>query len=123
MQAHHILSIDDEDIIRELLGELLEAHGYRFTGVGTPHEALNIARSDPPDLIITDLQLEESDGLELVEKMAELVPDAPVILLTGILFDSQTVNETLSNKISTYISKTAPLSDLLAEVKRLLKDR
>ncbi len=118
---HHILSIDDEDIIRNLLGELLEAHGFRFTGVATPHQALTIARDDPPDLIITDLQLEESDGLELVDQLAELVPEAPVILLTGILFDAKTVDEKLSDKISTYISKTSPLDTLLKEIKRLLK--
>lgn len=118
---HHILSIDDEDVIRELLGELLETHGFRFTGVGTPKEALNVARNDPPALIITDLQLEESDGLELVDKLAEIVPDAPVILLTGILFDTTTVDEKLSDKISAYVSKTAPLDSLLAEIKRLLK--
>ncbi len=118
---HHILSIDDEDIIRDLLGELLEAHGFRFTGVATPREALAIARDDPPDLIITDLQLEESDGLELVDKFAEFVPDAPVILLTGILFDTKTVDEKLTGKISAYISKTAPLDTLLKEINRLLK--
>ena len=116
----HILSIDDEDIIRQLLGELLDAHGYRFTGVATPREALRVARDDPPDLIITDLQLEESDGLELVDKFTEIVPGAPVILLTGILFDSKTVDEKLSGKVPAYISKTAPLSSLLSEIKRLL---
>ena len=117
----HILSIDDEDIIRELLGELLDAHGYRFTGVATPREALRVAREDPPDLIITDLQLEESDGLELVEKFTEIVPRAPVILLTGILFDTKTIDEKLTGKVSGYISKTSPLSTLLSEIKRLLK--
>lgn len=117
---YHILSIDDEDIIRELLGELLEAHNFRFTGVGTPSAALRAVRDDPPDLIITDLQLEDSDGLELVDKLQEFVPDAPVILLTGILFDAKTVDEKLSGKISAYISKTAPLQSLLTEIKRLL---
>ncbi len=118
---HHILSIDDEDIIRELLGELLQAHGFRFTGVATPAEARRVAKEDPPHLIITDLQLEDSDGLELVEELNAIVPDAPVILLTGILFDNRTVDEKLSRKISAYISKTAPLESLLHEIKRLLK--
>ena len=118
----HILSIDDEDIIRELITEFLEAYDYRVTGVRNPTEALKVAQSDPPALIITDLQLEDSDGLQLVEKLQEFIPDAPVILLTGVLFDARTVDEKLSGKISAYVSKTAPLETLLKEVHRLLGD-
>ena len=125
MKQTHILSIDDEDIIRELLGELLDAHGYRFTGVATPHEALRVAREDPPDLIITDLQLEESDGLELVEKFTAIVPDAPVILLTGILFDAKTVQEKLTGKaaIAGAIGSAAVAAALLYANKRKEKKK
>ncbi|MCF3650850.1 response regulator [Synoicihabitans lomoniglobus] len=118
----HILSVDDEEIIREMLGELLEIHGYRVTGVATPSAALKVARNDPPDLVITDLQLEESDGLQLVDQLSKIIPDVPVVLLTGILFDSKTVDQSLSHKISAYLSKTAPLSELTAEIHRLLKN-
>lgn len=116
----HILFVDDEQVIIDLVKEYLELHDYRITGVKTPHAALQVIRDDPPDLIIADLQLPDSDGLKLVAKFKKILPDVPVILLTGVWFDAETVDETLSGHISAYVSKTAPLQQLAAEVKRLL---
>ncbi|MCC5021507.1 MAG: response regulator [Candidatus Synoicihabitans palmerolidicus] len=73
-----------------------------------------------PHLIITDLQLEDSDGLELVAELNTIVPGAPVILLTGILCDNKTVDEKLSSKISSSVNKPVPLDHLMDEIKRLL---
>ncbi len=116
----HLLAIDDEAPILDLLREYLTAQGYRMSTAGNGTEARRIVESDPPDLIISDLQLEETDGLHLIEQLRPLVPDCPVILLTGVLFDAQVVEENLKWKVSAYISKTAPLQQLLQEIRRLI---
>lgn len=118
----HILTIDDEAIIRELITDFLTALDYRVTGVGTGAEALTVIKQDPPDLIITDLQLEESDGLEFIESFKEILPNVPVILLTGMLFDSKVVEQSIKTKVSAYVSKTTPLSELTKVVRGLLSD-
>lgn len=116
----HILVIDDELPILDLLHEYLKGQGYRVSTACTALEAKHCVQADPPQLIISDLQLEETDGLHLIEQLRVLLPSTPVILLTGVLFDAQVVEENLKLKISSYVSKTAPLQSLLLEIRRLI---
>jgi len=83
----HILVVDDEPDVREVLAQALTIKGYRVTTAETGHEALRFAKSDRPDLLISDLQMEDADGLELIALVKAAYPDLPVILLTGIIFD------------------------------------
>ncbi|MEN9635662.1 MAG: Photosynthetic apparatus regulatory protein RegA [Verrucomicrobiota bacterium] len=115
----HILTIDDESVIRDLLREVLTAAGYRVTGVSSAAEAMDAVRASRPDLIITDLQLEESDGFEIIDQLAAVAPSVPIILLTGMLFDHETLNRIVGNKIAAYLEKTASLETIISEVKRL----
>lgn len=121
--VHHILCIDDEQVILDLVKDYLGILGYRVTGASTPSEASQVVREDPPNLIITDLQLPDSDGLKVVGELRKVLPDVPVILLTGVWFDQKTIEKNLGRQISAYVSKTAPLEQLAAEVKRQLKDQ
>jgi DNA-binding NtrC family response regulator len=116
----HILTIDDESVIRELLHELFTASGYRVTGASSEDEALRIIRSDSPDLIITDLQLDDADGFDVIEQAKILVPKTPIIVLTGVLFDPAVARSLIGEKIAAYLEKTAPLEQVLKEVKRQL---
>ena len=116
----HILTVDDESEIRELLREILAASGYRVSGASSTVEAMRVVRDDPPDLIITDLQLEESDGFDLVEQVRAVAPKLPIIMLTGVLFDPQVLRGPIGEKIAAYVEKTAPLERVLQEVRRQL---
>ena len=116
----HILAIDDEAPILDLLREYLQAHGYRISTASTATEAKGVVAGDPPQLILSDLQLQETDGLHLIAELRVMLPAVPVILLTGVLFDNQAVEENLKWKVSAYVSKTAPLQTLLAEIRRLI---
>ena len=115
-----ILHIDDEQTIREIVGELLKARGYRVRSVATPGEALVAAREATPDLVISDLQLDEADGLKTIAQLREITGNIPVILLTGVLIDPKVARETVGRLVSSYIEKTRPLSEFLAEVVRLI---
>jgi len=115
----HILIVDDEANIRDLLSRFLGGAGYWVTAVASPAEALEAARREPPDLIISDLQLEDADGLEMIAKLKEALPDKPVILLTGVLFDQKAVNEVLKAKVTCYLEKTSTLAQILEAVQRL----
>jgi two-component system OmpR family response regulator len=120
-EPRHILAIDDEAPILELLSEYLIAHGYRVSTATNAAEANRIVEREAPQLIISDLQLADTDGLKLIEQFRVLLPNVPVILLTGVMFDNSVVEENLKWKVSAYVSKTAPLQTLLAEVRRLLR--
>lgn len=115
-----ILTIDDEEVILNLLSEFLTCSGYDVQRASTPTEARNAVAQKTPDLIITDLHLEDSDGLELVTELRETLTNVPVILLTGMWFDEATIDATLTSKISAYHNKTASLDELLGKVQNLL---
>lgn len=118
--ARHILIVDDEAVIRELLAEVLTLSGYRVSQAATAAAAKKILRADPPDLLVTDLQLEQSDGLELLAETKASHPDLPTLLLTGVLFDEDTVETRLRGKVSAYLPKTSPLKVVIAEIVNLL---
>ncbi len=116
----HILIIDDEATIRDLLAQFLTGSGYRVTAVASAAEALKSVQQDPPCLIISDLQLEDADGLEMIAELKAALPQAPVILLTGVLFEPDVVRDVLSKKVACYLEKTSSLGEILKTVRRLL---
>jgi DNA-binding NtrC family response regulator len=118
----HILSIDDEADIRELLEEALTMRGYRVSTAAEPELAKKIIKQDPPNLIIMDFQIEEGDGFVLIEDIKRLGPDIPILLLTGAVFDRTVVRDTIEKKVSRYLDKTASLSTIVSEIERLLGD-
>jgi DNA-binding NtrC family response regulator len=116
----HILSVDDETAVRELIVEALTAAGFRVTGVATADEALQVIKNDPPQLILTDLQLEECDGFDLADRVKAVAPQLPVILLTGVLFDPEVVQGPAWQKIAAYLQKTSSLAEIVQTVTRHL---
>ena len=81
----HILLADDEAHVVLVLARRLAAEGYRLTEASNGREALEAARRDVPDLIITDLQMPQMSGLELALALREdpRTAAAPLIMLTG----------------------------------------
>jgi DNA-binding NtrC family response regulator len=116
----HILSVDDEADIRELLQEVLTMKGYRVSTAAEPELAKKIVKEDPPQLIIMDFQIEEGDGFVLIEEFKKLAPNTPILLLTGAVFDRATVRDTIQKKVSSYLDKTASLSTITSEIERLV---
>lgn len=118
----HILAVDDEAQIRDLLREALTIKGYRVTTTAEPDVARKIVQQDAPDLIIMDLQIEEGDGFTLIEDVRKLGPKIPILLLTGALFDRAIIRDTIEKKVSRYLDKTASLSQIISEIETLLGD-
>lgn len=118
----HILSVDDERDIRELLSEALTMKGYRVSTAAEPEAAKKIVREDPPNLIIMDFQIEEGDGFVLIDEFKRVAPNTPILLLTGAVFDRAVVRDTIQKKVSSYLDKTASLNMITSEIQRLLGD-
>jgi signal transduction histidine kinase len=81
----HILIVDDEPSVGEVLGKVLGRHGHRVTVCQQPLAALRTLResSDRFDLVITDLSMPEMNGLDLCKAMLAIQPKLPVIICTG----------------------------------------
>ncbi len=116
----HILAIDDESDIRELLRQVLTIKGYRVSTAGTAELAKKMLKEDPPQLIILDFQIEQGDGFVLIEDIKRLAPRIPILLLTGSFFDRDVVRETIEKRVTRYLDKTESLSTIVAEIEHLL---
>jgi len=114
-----ILHIDDEADIREVLAAYLENQGFAVVSVAGPTEALQAIARAAPDLVICDLQLDESDGLQTIDQVRGLLPEVPIILLTGVLLEPRLAHETMEKRRVFYLDKTQPLKRIVEEIHRL----
>jgi DNA-binding NtrC family response regulator len=84
-------------------------------------DARRLVDEVPLNLVILDIALADADGLELLESIKQAHPQLPVIMLTGMGYDDELLQEALQKGASGYISKTLSLDQLLMEVHRTLK--
>ena len=86
-----ILVVDDDDIIRETLCELLSQH-HACQSALTAEEALARLESQPFDVVLTDISMPGLSGLDLLNKVVELYPGTPVIIISGMSDEEQAQN-------------------------------
>jgi len=78
-----ILIIDDEQSIRDLLREVLEKAGHRVIEARDGREGLTLYSQQPVDLVIMDLLMPDTDGLEATLQLTREYVDAKIIAMTG----------------------------------------
>jgi len=78
-----ILVTDDERSIRNSLREILEFEKYRVLTAENGEQTLELVKDEAIDLIILDIKMKGMDGIEVLEKVKELKPDLPVIMISG----------------------------------------
>ena len=77
-----ILIVEDEERIRQFLQRGLGFEGYRVEAAADGSTALELARDNPPDLVLLDLMLPGIDGLEVCRRL-RAVSDVPILMLTA----------------------------------------
>jgi len=118
---HHILVVDDEAPIRELLSDFFSNKGYVVSTAASVKDALRTANEESLHLVIMDVLLPDGDGMETLTSIRSAHPQLPVIIMTGIGFDEELLQEARDRGASGYVSKTLPLNQLLMEVHRVLR--
>lgn len=78
-----VLIVDDQKAIREMFAVYLRIKGFQCFVAENAVEAITIQQRDMPDLVVTDLNMPETNGLELLRKLRSEAPDLPVILMSG----------------------------------------
>ncbi|WP_275299070.1 two-component system response regulator GlrR [Billgrantia kenyensis] len=79
----HVLLVDDDVSLLRLLGMRLESRGYRVTTAESGSEALRKLEAEQPDIVLSDLRMDEMDGMALFQAIQREVPGLPVIILTA----------------------------------------
>ena len=114
-----ILVVDDELVVRKLVDRLLTEEGYRVLSAADGYEALGIARSFPRkiDLLLTDIQMPRMDGIKLAEQFRTEWSGVRVLLMSGMMWQSQII----TSEDTEFISKPFFPEELLDRVRTILK--
>lgn len=116
-----ILVAEDEPLMRMAIEARLKKDGYDVTGVSDGREALKLIEQSPPDLLITDILMPYTSGLELIAIVkTNSAYNLPVIVLSGI-GEEATVLEAFQLGAEDFLTKPFNPSELSVRVKRLLK--
>jgi DNA-binding NtrC family response regulator len=78
-----VLIVDDDESVREILGDYFEALGHTARSVATASDGRRAATEHSPDVVLVDLRLPDGDGLHLVEALRADDPDVGIVVLTG----------------------------------------
>ena len=118
----HLLIVEDEEDLRELLVYNLARDGFRITAVESGEQAINKAQKDRPDLVVLDLMLPGMDGLEVCRSLKNQKETAsiPVVMLTAKGEESDIVTG-LELGSDDYITKPFSPRVLLARIKAVLR--
>ena len=79
-----VLTVDDDEFVREILAAYLEDSGYEVLQAENGLLGLETFRREKPDLVMLDLRMPEMDGLEVLGYITKESPDTPVILVSGM---------------------------------------
>jgi len=120
--AEHILVVDDEEAIREVVSTLLESQGYNCTPAANGLIAANHLKTHSPDLVLSDMVMPEMDGLKLLEWIRNHDKDIPVIMVTA-MHDLSTALDAIRCGAYDYILKPFEKDQLYMSVRRALEHR
>jgi DNA-binding NtrC family response regulator len=122
MEKPHILLVDDDHYILEGIGADLESQGFLVTKTDKGDLALQLLKENHFDLVITDLVMEDTDGIQVLTKTKELNADTMVIILTGY-GDMKSAIEALREQADDYLLKPCESEEMLYRVNRCLEKR
>lgn len=109
----HVLVVDDEPDTVWSTVALLELHGYRATGAGGGREAIEAARSDPPDVALIDLSMPGVDGFEVARRLGELARPPLLVAVTGRPLNWDR-GRAFAAGFQIYLTKPVPPDELVA---------
>jgi len=116
----HILIVDDDPRITDLLRRVLAYEGYSVASAASGSEALNRSLERPPDLVVLDIMLPGLDGLEVAQRLRAAGDNVPILMLTA--------RDTVADRVKglemgadDYLVKPFAPEELVARVKALLR--
>ncbi len=122
MTTSKILVVDDEQSVATTIKAILQLDGNEVTAVTSGKEALDLLRQREFDVVLTDLRLDDLDGIEILRETQKLWPDTVSIMLTGYASLESAVTALRSGAYD-YLIKPSDVDELRATVGRALERR
>ena len=119
LQRPHLLALDDDPSIRQLVCDYLEENDLRVTAVASGQEFDRVLASETIDLVMLDLRLQGEDGLQIARRLRE-TSAIPILMLTGRTEEADRVMG-LELGADDYLTKPFSPRELLARIRALLR--
>jgi response regulator RpfG family c-di-GMP phosphodiesterase len=117
-----LLVVDDDDVVRGAIGEILRDVGYEVTLAAGAEQALALARQAPFPVVISDMKMPGRDGRWLLRQLGEYCPDTAVVLLTAV-GDTEVAVECLREGAYDYLLKPPRGTELIRAIEQALGKR
>jgi DNA-binding NtrC family response regulator len=121
-QPHRILLVDDDVTLLNSIARFLERAGFIVILAASGVEALRLLKQTPVDLVLVDEQLPNLVGHALILPIRQIIPDLPVIVMTGMT-SVQNAVESIQSGANDYLPKPLNLEDLVSRLERALNSR
>jgi len=115
-----ILIVDDEEMDRVILSQILHQAGHEPLFASSGEAALRIWKRNPVDLVVTDIVMPELNGLELLKRMKEEDPWVRVIAISGVT--AKKLNEAARAGALAILTKPVDPEELLQEIENGLSE-
>ena len=115
-----VLVVDDTLSIRFLLREVLPVHGFEVIAEASDAaEGIKLAGSEQPDLIVLDMEMPRSSGMDAIAPLKAQAPEAKIVMYSS--HDAPAVrDDALARGADAYLDKLAPITEMVSEMERLL---
>src|SRR6202023_1809850 len=110
----HVLVVDDEPVLAELVAMALRYEGWTVSTSGDGASAIASARKEPPDVVVLDVMLPDMSGLDVLRKLRDQIPGLPLLLLTA----KDSVEDRIAGLTAggdDYVTKPFSLDDLVLD--------
>ena len=114
--------VDDEELIRRILTEMLSEQGYAVTTASDGEQAVELLEQQTFDLVMTDLVMPGLDGIEVLRAARRTNPACPVILMTGYS-SGEAVARLVREGVANYIAKPFDIQFVIDTVAGLIERR
>jgi ATP-dependent Lon protease len=120
--SHTVLVVDDEKIARQNLKHVLSKEGYVVTTAASGQEGLELLQKKRFAVVITDLKMQDVDGMEVLEKAKAIDPNVVVIMISGYATTPTTV-EAMKKGSYHFLAKPLQLEELRELIKRVMDEK
>ncbi len=103
-ETNHVLIVDDESDVRDLLSKFLRRRGYEVDTASDGAAAIEAIRGNRPDIVLLDIRLPKMDGLSVLQKLRDESNDVAVITMSGSA-DEGTARRSLELGAADFITK------------------
>jgi DNA-binding NtrC family response regulator len=117
-----ILLVDDELVILKVLSLELRAENFLVTAASSGNEAINALQSTLYDVVITDLTMDEIDGVDILKATRKLAPMTAVIIITGYS-ESESAKEAKRLGVDDFLVKPFEVEELFSSIQACLTKR